>query len=176
MRFPFDTLPGESFPRPLVDIRVVGTGPLVPWTCALDTGNPGAINMPIGLAFIAGVLTPDNLTSYTSVRVAIFDYRLTGVRMRIPIMVTGVRGQAGYQLPTDVAFLNGWPEDLPFGIAGLTFLESFRLTVTAAVVRDLQDVHAGRCACGGAGRRAAAAVMINRDKQSRSGSRGCHGI
>ena len=49
-------------------------------------------------------------------------------------------------------------------------------TVTAAVVRDLRVVYAGRCASGGARRGAAAAVMMNRDKQSRSGSRGCHGI
>ncbi len=54
--------------------------------------------------------------------------------------------------------------------------EQDRTYDTAAVVRDLQVVHAGRCACGGARRGAAAAVMMNRDKQSRSGSRGCHGI
>ena len=48
--------------------------------------------------------------------------------------------------------------------------------VTAAVVRDLQVVYAGRCASGGTRRGAAAAVMMNRDKQSRSGSRGCHAI
>jgi predicted transposase YbfD/YdcC len=49
-------------------------------------------------------------------------------------------------------------------------------TTTAAVVRDLQVVYAGRCACGGARGGAAAAVMMNRDKQSRSGSSGCHAI
>src|SRR6266496_718299 len=51
------------------------------------------------------------------------------------------------------------------------------LTDTAAVVRDLEVVCAGRCARGGSGRSgAAAAVMMNRDKQSRRGSRCCHAI
>jgi integrase len=49
-------------------------------------------------------------------------------------------------------------------------------TTTAAVVRDLQVVYAGRCVSGSTRRGAAAAVMMNRDKQSRSGSRGCHAI
>lgn len=66
--------------------------------------------------------------------------------------------------------------DLLAGLAHMADGVSCR-HVTAAVVRDLEVVRAGRCACDGAGHRgAAAAVMMSRDKQSRSGSRRCHGI